>query len=423
MKTKIGHKLEHGQIIPMMALGIFALAAMSVLLLDVGALLVNRRSAQNAADAGALAGARMKCSDVNYSDGAIENEIRDYVVENNASLMKWYFTQENLGLIVGLIKGEIVVEAKVEHESFFARIFGDELLTASASAGAGCFPYQADVVLPIAWSCRPPADGSASEDCDILKLDYADVEDVANDYLTQFPLPAGVEPTKGQAEAISDDLFELYASKIYILMDSDKVCGDDINCDFFEDGIDRDQLQSGGNRGWLSLDGEGGTSELRDWIENGSSFNLKPHTWLNGVTGNVANLYSSLSTRLDEIVWVPVFNVVCEKDPLGSTGCMNKAHKNEAPGVPLEPGQEDILIGKTNKTSFHVVAFAPFMPTCVRSQNKDECPGFSLAQDSNPGDIPDNMLTFEGYFVDPETLGEGIGFGADMGVYTVSLTR
>jgi len=56
MKTKFGRKLEHGQILPIVAIGIFALAGMAVLLLDVGALYVNRRTAQNAADAGALAG-------------------------------------------------------------------------------------------------------------------------------------------------------------------------------------------------------------------------------------------------------------------------------------------------------------------------------------------------------------------------------
>src|SRR5690606_4779984 len=161
-------------------------------------------SAQNAADAGALAGARLKCSDVNYSDTEIEDEINRYVVDNNAIMDDWYFTQENLGLIVGLIKGEIVVEAKVEHESVFARIFGDELRTACASAGAGSLLDHAHVALSSAWSCRPPADGSESEDCDILKLDYAGVEDVAKEDLTPFPLPAGVNPTMGQAEAISD---------------------------------------------------------------------------------------------------------------------------------------------------------------------------------------------------------------------------
>jgi len=399
------------------------LAAMAVLLLDVGALYVNRRTAQNAADAGALAGARLKCSNRSYTDTEIGNEINTYVIDNNGSLISWKFTTENLGQIEGLTKGEIVVEAKVEHESFFARIFGSELLTASATAGAGCFPYQAQVVLPIAWSCRPPVAGSASDDCDIFKLDYANVEIVAKTYLPQFPLPAGVDPTKDEAKNISDDLFALYGNRIYIVMDSEKVCGADLTCDFFDDGIDRDQLQSGGNRGWLSLNGSGGTSELIGWIENGTSFNLQAHTWLNGVSGNIPPIYRAIETRLDEIVWIPVFNTFCEKNPLGNQGCLDAAHQVSPPGVPLEPGQEDILIGNTNSKSFHVVAFAPFMPTCVRINGKGDCPGFALAQTANPGDVKNNTNMFEGYFVDPETLGEDVSFGADLGIYTVSLTR
>lgn len=424
MKTKYGRKLEYGQILPIVAIGIFALAGMAVLLLDVGALYVNRRAAQNAADAGALAGARILCSDVGKDVDAIGVAVDKYVTENHATVSDWDIVEGNPENIEGLAaRGEVVVTAAVEHESFFARIFGSELLTASATAGAGCFPYQAEVVLPIAWSCRPPVAGSASDDCDIFKLDYANVEAVAKTYLAQFPLPAGVDPTKDQAKMISDDLFAAYGNRIYIIMDSDKVCGDDLTCDFFNDGIDRDQLQSGGNRGWLSLDGNGGTSKLIGWIENGTSFNLQPHTWLNGVPGDRPPIYDAIATRLDEIVWIPVFNTFCEKNPLGNQGCLDAAHQVSPPGVPLEPGQEDILIGKTNTKSFHVVAFAPFMPTCVRSQNKDECPGFSLAQDSNPGDLKDNTLTFEGYFVDPETLGEDVSFGADLGIYTVSLTR
>jgi hypothetical protein len=440
MKTKNGHKLEHGQIIPLMALGVFVLAAMAVLVLDVGALLVNRRSAQNAADAGALAGARILCS--NDSDTlpsqAIENEVIKYTeVENPATLISWYFTDESVGDTAGLTKGEIIVVAEVEHESFFAKIFGEDTLTASATAGAGCFSYQASVVLPIAWSCRPPVGGSASDVCDIAKIDYAVVEDIAEPILGQFPLPSGQEPTENQANAISTALFNYvdgeipYNEKIYIIMNSEKVCGnpaldpDTVNCDFSQDG--RDQLRVGGNRGWLNLDGgSGGTDEARDWIRDGLSVGLQPHTWFDGIVGKVAALYSDLSYRLDEIVWIPVFNNFCTEYP--TEECMAKAHVETPPGVPLEPGQEDIVVeGSPGQMYYHVVAFAPFMPTCVKGpgDKPDKCPGFALAQFYNPekNAIPNNTLAFEGYFVDPETLGEGVSFGADLGVYTVSLTR
>jgi len=396
------------------------------LLLDVGALYVNRRTAQNAADAGALAGARLKCSDGNYSDSDIEDEIRKYTeIENHATLIEWHFTNENVGVVAGLRKGEIVVTAAVTHESFFAKIFGEDTLSASATAGAGCFSYRPNVVLPIAWSCRPPAAGSASDDCDIVKVDYAVVENV----LAMNP---------GNADAISDALYAIYSDKIYIVMDSDKECGDPtvdplkINCDFLDDETDRNQLESGGSRGWLNLDGgPSSTAKLRDWVENGVSIALQPHTWLNSIPGEKEPGYTALSTRLDEIVWIPVFNMICDEDPRVKTTCMDKAHEETPPGVPLDPGQECIVIeGSSTQMYYHVVSFAPFMPTCVHSSPGDECPGFTLAQLNNPDPdkagkylIADNTNSFEGYFVDPETLGEDVSFGADLGIYTVSLTR
>lgn len=443
MKKIIGHKLEHGQIIPVLAVGTFLLAAMAVLLLDVGAMLVYRRSAQNAADAGALAGARILCSnqDPDLPSQAIGDEILHYTeVENHATLVEWYFTDENIGDTVGLRKGEIVVTAEVEHESFFAKIFGDDILSAKATAGAGCFPYQADIVLPIAWSCRPPAAGSASEDCDIIKVDYATVEEIANNHLPRFPLLPGVDPTDAQARAISEDMFAVYQDRTYIVMESDKVCGDPtvdpntINCDWLDDGVSRNQLESGGNRGWLNLEGgPSSANHLREWIEHGASSIIQPHTWLNGIPGNNASVYTSLNTRLDEIVWVPVFNVICGEYP--TNACYDAAHESTPPGLPLDPGQQcNVVQGSTDNFYYHIITFAPFMPTCVQKPgNGEECPGFALAQLNNPdpqhpddptkSTIPDNTLTFEGYFVDPETLGEGVSYGADLGIYTVSLTR
>jgi len=82
MKLKYGRKFEHGQILPIVAIGIFALAGMAVLLLDVGALFVNRRAAQNAADAGALAGARVLCQTGNPSEAAIQAAVSKYVTES-----------------------------------------------------------------------------------------------------------------------------------------------------------------------------------------------------------------------------------------------------------------------------------------------------------------------------------------------------
>lgn len=428
MKTiQHDHKLERGQIIPIVVVALFGLIAMAALILDGGAILLNRRSAQNAADAGALAGARVLCTEENINRTAIETAVVQYTeTENHATLTSWDVIYENLG-DNGLAKGEIVVTAEIERDSFFAKIFNQDTLSATATAGAGCFPYQPNIVLPIAWSCRPPAAGSASDDCDLIKLDWAQIADVADNYLSPFPLPQGVNPTSGQANDISTDLFDAYGNIIYIIMDSDKVCGEDIICDFSDDGIDRYQLESGGNRGWLNLGGVPGSasaSDLKGWIKDGFNTKINTHTWLGPGEGNKASVYDALRTRIDELVWIPVFNVLCPDFPIGNDSCMGAAHSLVKPGVPLLTGEEDIVIG--NKTPFyHVVAFAPFFPTCVRKNSSQDCPGFSLALEKNT-DLKKSTASFEGYFVFPDSLPEGdeVGSGgASLGIYRPSLTR
>lgn len=428
MKTLMSeHKLERAQIIPIVVIGLIAVISMAALILDGGALMLNRRSAQNAADAGALAGARVLCREANTNETNIYNAIYKYTTtENHANIYDWDLTAENVGTVEGLVKGEVVVTAEIAQDSFFARIFNQNSLISRATAGAGCFPYRPEVVLPIAWSCREPAAGSASEDCDYLKLNWPSVKAIAETYLPVFPLPKNVEPTTGQAKAISDALFASHSSEIYIIMDSEKVCGGDINCDINPgDGINRYQLSSGGDRGWLNLTGtSNGANNLKGWIKDGLDAGINIHTWLSGIDGVKSSVYDVLATRLDEVVWVPIFNWVCGHDPLdpNNPDCVDAAHSITPPGVPLSPGQIDNDDNITNDPYFHVVGFAPFFITCVQKNNGD-CPGFTLARDNDPSIKETSSL--EGYFVDPDSLdGEDLSLsGVDIGVYTVSMTR
>ena len=417
MKTLINlHKIEHAQMLPIVVIGLIVMIAMAALILDGGALMLNRRSAQNAADAGALAGARVLCKEPTTNQTNIYNAIYKYTTtENHAIIVDRYVTAENVGVIKGLVKGEVVVTSKIEQDSFFAKIFNQNSITSRATAGAGCFPYRPEVVLPIAWSCRPPATGSASEKCDYVKLSW--------------PIVKAVTDTYDEANDISDKLFADHRSEIYIIMASDKICGEEITCDFnLDDPIDRYQLSSGGNRGWLNLTGDSsGTSNLEGWIENGLDDEIKTHTWLTGINGNRKSVYTALKTRLDEVVWIPVYNVLCDQLPSDKPECLIAAHSEDAPGIPLPTGQNDIVIpGAPATPVLHVVGFAPFFITCVRDVPGDTCPGFELAQTKNPTvDFKNNTRSLEGYFVDPDSLdGENVSLsGADLGVYTVSLTR
>ena len=430
MKTIINkHNLEHAQMLPIVVIGLIVMIAMAALILDGGALMLNRRAAQNAADAGALAGARVLCKEAGIKTAEINAAILKYTTtENGAIIVNSKVTAENVGVIKGLVKGEVVVTAKIEQNSFFAKIFDQNTLTSGATAAAGCFSYRPEIVLPIAWSCHPPIAGSVSEDCDYVRLSWSSFKAVAEPYLG-VPLPKIVNPTPGQAKAISDTLFAAHSSDIYIVMDSDAVCGDGsgttIKCDF--NVTDRIQLGSKGNRGWLNLDGgSGGTSTVRGWIENGLKVGINSHTWLSGISGVATDIYSSLETRIDEVVWVPIFNVLCPDLPTDINGCFTAAHNGiDPPGFPLLPGQNDVVItGNPATPVYHIVGFTPFVITCVRRNPSDTCPGFTLAQNFSPS-LDNRTRSLEGYFVEPDTLdGENVSSsGADLGIYTVSLTR
>jgi len=117
------NKLETGQVIPLLVVMIFVIIGMVALILDGGAIMSNRRTAQAAADAGALAGAQRVC--LGKSDAK--------------SVAEYYATVNNkaTSALATVIDKCVIVEATVEHPSFFAKIFGEETLAASAEATAG----------------------------------------------------------------------------------------------------------------------------------------------------------------------------------------------------------------------------------------------------------------------------------------------
>jgi Flp pilus assembly protein TadG len=330
--------LERGQIIPIVVVALIVMIGMSALILDGGGILLNRRTAQNAADAGALAGARVLCRDSNPTSNDIYNAVYQYTItENQATAFTWTVTDNRVGDVDGLAKGEVVVTVEVENESFFARIFNQDTLTAQASAGAGCFTYtlnitSPEIVLPIAYPCNLPAVGSISQDCDYHPLPWSEIEAVADNYNYD---PAKGSPTTAQSRGISDDLFAAHRDKIYIVMESNELCGEGLNCNLFGNDDGRYQINSS-QRGWLNLTNapNNGNNNIMGWINNGLSEEINIPTWLNLIPGNRAVNYRLIrDNRLDELVWVPVFNDISQ-----------------------------------NGSSVQVVSFAPFFPTCVKTK-------------------------------------------------------
>ena len=149
MNTKLFSKTK-GQIIVLFALGLLALIALAALVLDGGMLFLNRRTAQAAADAGALAGARALCYE-GSEETAINTAIQFATTENGGSTATASIDADS---------GDIVVDVTMNQSSFFARVFNIDTLNVPATASANCFPPgSARNVIPVAWACRAPVGG------------------------------------------------------------------------------------------------------------------------------------------------------------------------------------------------------------------------------------------------------------------------
>jgi hypothetical protein len=261
--------------------------------------------------------------------------------------------------------------------------------------------------------------------------------------------PIDIPENEGDYEMDGDNIVEVITRKppkqIYLIMDKIAVgeetyCKENleetdpgydsaITCDL--DGDGKNDIEAGGNRGWLDLNnGGGGAADMRDWIINGLDFPISPHTWLSGQTGTVTNVYEAIRDyRLGDVVLIPVFNAICDdNNPIANAVCMEIAH---APPFPEEPPTGDIdEPGQAPK--FHVITFDPFYISCVHTFSSDYCPGFKLAQDVNPDPdlphkslIPDNIPSVEGYFLSNVDLQLDLEIHCDvnLGNCVVSLTK
>ncbi len=412
-------KSQKGQSIVLITIMLIALVAMLTLVLDGGFAYFQRRNAQNAADAGALAGARQLCQ--GYDAATAYNSAREYACTRNGA-----DPPPDTIINVDAAAKRVSVTASITFDTFFARLFGTPQTTARASASAGCFrPCYADRVLPIVWSCRPPVDPSLSSsvDCQQQRITLAQ----AQIYAAENPLR--VHP---QLYVVMDSL--TYGSDVMCIQDPDydpSLPYTFIDCDFDGDG-EADFLASGG-RSWVDLDGANladncppasgeGSSELNRWITNGYDCELVRHLWVaqqSGVTTNVFDAVYNIWQSGRRYVLVPVFNDMCEPgDP--RTECADRVH-----------AQDDYHEISGNQPYFHIIDFAAFYITCVKVNPSDSCPGQrrfaelngqSGLRIYNNGEL-NSMRSVEGYFVDgipDDTSGKCTG-GVDTGVYTLYL--
>lgn len=403
----IRNRRERGQSIVIIVVMFLGLIAMSALIIDGGSLYLNRRIAQTAADAAALAGAHEMCiSRGNLS--AIQVIADKYATENGATAIESVTINAD---------GAVVVETRVETPSFLARIFGQETDMARAEASAGCFiPGTAKSLLPIAWNCRPPIGGS-TDDCEIESIPWSVFETL----LTFFDFGPGqfesMLLTEGNGVNYDTYTDTVGGKMIYLVMDSDSFdtatdCVElnpsgSINCDFNDDGSF--EVEGGANRGWMLLDGGTGANDLVDVMLNGYPNPITIPHWFPGKSGVSNNVFINAHQIKYKVSLVPVFNAICPD-----------TNDVDIPTVcSTEYVAGDLISGSSGlKTYYRIASFAPFVVTCVSKGNSEKCPAKNFAN------INGNVATIEGYFIDGYVSGTDIDpNGFDMGVYIISLSR
>jgi len=418
-KIWVTEKFEIGQVLPLVVLMMVAILAMVALILDGGSVMANRRTAQAAADAGAMAGAQRACS--GYSDAVAIAEA--YATKNGAQ-----------NAIVSISGSTVTVDATVENPSFFAKVFGKENLTATAEAAAGCYAPSGKALMPIAWSCKSPVDYPGAtdpgKDCVILGLDWDNLlRPLVDGEVSTINIPGNTGSFEMDDHNIVNTSTDQPPVQIYIIMDAlkaneDIVCVEDeptnpdaIACDLNGDGTS--DIMSGGARGWLDLDGGGGgANDIKDWIENGFDGTISPHTWLPTEPGNMSKAYEVMEARVGDIVLIPVFNGIPCDLKKNEDDCKALVHTSP---YPPEPDSGDIIVSG-NEPHYHVVTFAPFYISCVHTHKNDDCPGFDLAASLN-SEIKENTGSVEGYFLENYTLALDVDEECDinLGNCTISL--
>lgn len=439
LKNRIS-KFEKGQIIPIVAILILVMIAFAALFLDGGAIMSNRRTAQAAADAGALAGAQRICEGATAAN--VVSVAETYAANNGAT-----------SATVTISGNEVTVDATDENPSFFARVFGQETLSASAKAVAGCYyPSVAQRVLPVAFYYEGPPVNASSADCqtngtcNLVSWDFHTLMNA----LTTTPItgPIGGVGTANQINLPLDD--------IYVVSESTKVCEKNVSGEIVCS--DMSGETSGGNRSFIDLSALDKTATLSQIIQNGTKETMHLPAYLNGQTGVVGAVYQPKNFEdFEEIVgyegyegrlfFVPVFDKYC--DPKVETGCPYNDTFTDLPSsfdTTFEHDPFAYLVSDTQQ-SYRLIGFAPFVVTCVTSNEnssfgvavptgtwtlgtetvevgnaKSICPGY-LALSLNDPDVTKDAI--EGYFVEDFPADQYIWGteGVDVGTYLISLSE
>ena len=272
---------ESGQTLVIVAFALIALIGFLALAIDVGVLYAWRRDMQNAADAAALAGARVICDGGTRAQA--EAAIEDYAtVQNRAT-----------GFDSEIDGGLVTVTTSVDAPLFFARVLGTSESGVVARAAARC--------------------GEAEGSCAMWPIAFAQT--------AWQPFSTGCE---NGAE--------------FMIIDSNKICDE---CDTeacYECVDDPNEVDKfGGNRAWLDFPVPdrniynktcgGGTNCLRYWMdpENPYPIPIVPVVCIDALDGTKTDALAEAQKWVGLTVAIPLFDQLVPK----SYAC-------PAPGTDLE---------------------------------------------------------------------------------------
>lgn len=411
MKNTWMQNSEKGQSLVIVVLAFIGLLAALALVLDGGMTFAHRRTAQAAADAGAMAGASVLCS-TGDANAAVTTALNYATINNRAT---------SADVAVDANVRTVDVTTYIPFNTFFARLIGRPQIIVQADAMVGCVnPGAGDGVLPVAWSCRwgPNQPHNPGDPCTEQAVIWDDGEAPFDPDSLQHRLTNTPDCGEYEGTCIWPELYIVMDD--VAIMDSD-ICiesGGVILCDL--DGDGEWDFQSSGDRSWLDLDGGGqGSSQLVGWILNGLDRNMTTHEWLPTKSGVSTNIFQAVETRrqTNPIVVVPMYDLLCPGNPTLNANCTVHA--------------EDILTyikgSSSSPTHYHISGFAAFYITCVSTAQNEYCPG--KARGVEAGVVPantqgmSNAKTIEGYFLRGYVPGLGGEGDVDTGAYNLLFRR
>ena len=380
---------EKAQSLIIFVILVFVFLGMLALVLDGGYGYFQRRLAQNAADAGALAGAEIFCETKIWDSArqVAEDQAKDFNYAMDATATQ--IDQDGNG-ILNEEDRLVRVDANITFNTFFGSILGQDSIMAVADATAGCYPpINVSGLLPIGWSCREP----------IIDKDEENPWD--SDYCELLFNNSKYDPLDGQMYLIAD------SDKIPVGWEYLHACQDPtlpeiernpdlLDCDIDNDGVD--DIITGGDKTWLNLSRVvAGTGELKNWINQSEKITLETDIWAQGIDGDRDTVYAEVKIYEGEQFVLPVYNHFCDTtskaepfpvNKLSETKCYNDFHAD---------GNFDEIYFDDNGQHYHIIAYVMFRVTCVsHAGNWNDCPVKNEAVLNEL--IDDKTRTIEGYF-------------------------